>query len=259
MSHTISEILKAYGDDGNGRINGEEIVKLLPDYNSIIDLLPGNDASVIVDPADKDAKKQLLTHQRLKKFVSEEFDLSCFGLNERDRVSILIPNGAVVAVAIVALLNRWCVAPINPASTYFEIRDELISTKSRCILVLKDDPVGKIAIKAAEELNIGAMVLIPDPNTSGLFRMESILKVNDHVGSKPPIVAKTVKDLTSSKHPETVLLLHTSGTSGNKKLVPYSLGMIVIGVCCIIKSWNLSQTDVCLNMVIHFLHFNFFD
>lgn len=40
-------------------------------------------------------------------------------------------------------------------------------------------------------------------------------------------------------HPEIVLLLHTSGTSGNKKLVPYSLEALVVGVACIAASWNL--------------------
>ncbi|RYG69936.1 hypothetical protein EON64_01430, partial [archaeon] len=40
-----------------------------------------------------------------------------------------------------------------------------------------------------------------------------------------------------------------SGTSGNKKLVPYSLDMILIGVGCIVASWNLQPSDVCLNMM----------
>ena len=54
-SHDMREILNAYGEDGNGRINGEEIAKVLPDYDSIIDFLPGNNSSAIVDPVDKDA------------------------------------------------------------------------------------------------------------------------------------------------------------------------------------------------------------
>ena len=45
--------------------------------------------------------------------------------------------------------------------------------------------------------------------------------------------------LGPSPHPEIVLLLHTSGTSGNKKLVPYSLEDLVVGVACIISSWRL--------------------
>ena len=53
----------------------------------------------------------------------------------------------------------------------------------------------------------------------------------------------------SGSSSRTVLLLHTSGTSGNKKLVPYSLDMVAVGAACIISSWNLSPDDVCLNMM----------
>ena len=42
-------------------------------------------------------------------------------------------------------------------------------------------------------------------------------------------MAKSAPGFTSYSHPETVLLLHTSGTSGNKKLVPYSLDMVIVG------------------------------
>jgi acyl-CoA synthetase (AMP-forming)/AMP-acid ligase II len=68
-----------------------------------------------------------------------------------------------------------------------------------------------------------------------------------------PLV-KMVPENTSAgyctyNHPEIVLLLHTSGTSGNKKLVPYSMDMIIIGVACIVASWNLQPSDVCLNMM----------
>lgn len=63
---------------------------------------------------------------------------------------------------------------------------------------------------------------------------------------EPNVAAKNFMKLD---HPETVLLLHTSGTSGNKKLVPYSMDMIVTGVGCIVASWDLGPTDVCLNMM----------
>ena len=42
-------------------------------------------------------------------------------------------------------------------------------------------------------------------------------------------IAETAPGFIQYNHPETVLLLHTSGTSGNKKLVPYSLDMVITG------------------------------
>ena len=46
-----------------------------------------------------------------------------------------------------------------------------------------------------------------------------------------------------------LLLLHTSGTSGNKKLVAYSAEMLFTGVACIVTAWSLCPEDTCLNMM----------
>ena len=250
MTKTIVEILKDC--EFNSRVDGEVIAGRLSHYDTIIDFLPETETVAIIDP-NAEASKQQLSCSHLKKFVLDEFDLSRFGLMRRDRVSLLIPNGPIVAVTIIALLHQWCVAPINPASTFIEIRDELLSTKSRCIIILKDDPQGKTALKAAEEINIGVLVLTPDASTTGLFTIDMARDIKVNLDANALMTHDSVKQ--SKKLPpvdprsEIVLLLHTSGTSGNKKLVPYTLDMIVVGVCCIIKSWNLSPSDVCLNMV----------
>ena len=40
------------------------------------------------------------------------------------------------------------------------------------------------------------------------------------------------------------LILHTSGTSGKKKVVPYTLRSLIIGTLAVIKSWALRSNDV---------------
>src|SRR5258706_15192494 len=40
------------------------------------------------------------------------------------------------------------------------------------------------------------------------------------------------------------LILHTSGTSGKKKVVPYTLRNLIIGTLAVIKSWSLRSNDV---------------
>ena len=40
------------------------------------------------------------------------------------------------------------------------------------------------------------------------------------------------------------LVLHTSGTSGKKKVVPYSLRSLIIGTCSVVVSWDLKEVDV---------------
>ena len=51
----------------------------------------------------------------------------------------------------------------------------------------------------------------------------------------------------SNDHDNEVLVLFTSGTTGNKKLVPHQLGDMLIAAACIAVSWNLSPDDVCCN------------
>ncbi|KAJ7611172.1 hypothetical protein FB45DRAFT_703629, partial [Roridomyces roridus] len=45
------------------------------------------------------------------------------------------------------------------------------------------------------------------------------------------------------------LILHTSGTSGKKKVVSYSLLSLIVGMACVVESWDLRATDVNLNMM----------
>lgn len=40
------------------------------------------------------------------------------------------------------------------------------------------------------------------------------------------------------------LILHTSGTSGKKKVVPYTLRSLIIGALAVMKSWGLRDDDV---------------
>merc|ERR1719453_2269592 len=52
-----------------------------------------------------------------------------------------------------------------------------------------------------------------------------------------------------SERSDVALVLHTSGTSGKKKVVPYTLDSLVVGAACVIASWRLRPEDVNLNMM----------
>jgi hypothetical protein len=44
---------------------------------------------------------------------------------------------------------------------------------------------------------------------------------------------------------------YISGTSGKKKVVPYSLLSLIVGTSCVIESWDLQEADV--NRELNFL------
>ena len=166
-------------------------------------------------------------------------------------MSIIIPNGPELAVAIISVLSRWCAAPINPNITKDEIRSELLSTKAKAIIILADAAVNAAALRAAEEIGLTVLVITPSEDASGLFSISMIRRASPsgHSNDITPAVADTFPGFVHYDHPRTVLVLHTSGTSGRKKLVPYSLDMVINGVGCIVSSWNLKPNDVCMNMM----------
>jgi acyl-CoA synthetase (AMP-forming)/AMP-acid ligase II/acetyltransferase-like isoleucine patch superfamily enzyme/acyl carrier protein len=240
--------LNNYGLQGKkSPIVGKEIGELLKDYQNVLELLPSLSSPVICEPNNPD--RAPLTHEKLHSFVEHDFNLNDFGIPDHQRIALLLPNGAELAVAVVATISRWCAAPINPTNTWQEIKLELQSTRSMAMMILSGTSTNEAALQAAEELNIGVIAITPLGSISGLFHMNQLRAPAANFPLVPAVSDRFAPGFVKYNHPETVLLLHTSGTSGNKKLVPYSLDMIITGVGCIIASWNLGPTDVCLNMM----------
>jgi acyl-CoA synthetase (AMP-forming)/AMP-acid ligase II/carbonic anhydrase/acetyltransferase-like protein (isoleucine patch superfamily) len=52
-----------------------------------------------------------------------------------------------------------------------------------------------------------------------------------------------------NQHDDEVLVLFTSGTTGSKKLVPHTLGNVLVGTACIAVSWKLTPKDVNVNLM----------
>ena len=240
--------LNDYGRSGTRKgIRGVEIGALLQGYRNLLQLIPDTDTVCLLDPLN--LEKTPLTHRRLRKFIGQEFDLGKFGLSKGSRVAVLLPNGPELAVAMLAVVSQWCAAPINPTNTWQEIQAELQKTRARAVIILAGASGNEAVLQACKDMSIGIIVISPTEAITGLFRLNVLTPVPAPIGASRESWRTTGKGFKAFDHPETVLLLHTSGTSGNKKLVPYSLDMLVIGVGCIVSAWNLSPSDVCLNMM----------
>jgi acyl-CoA synthetase (AMP-forming)/AMP-acid ligase II/acyl carrier protein/acetyltransferase-like isoleucine patch superfamily enzyme len=189
----------------------------------------------------------------LRRFITSEFNLEHFGLPHGSRIGILLPNGPELAVCLVSVISNWCAVPINPQSTVIEIEHELQGTQAQAVLIMAEEgsTFGSMALSAADNLGIGVITVSPSTLVCGLFTLTLLRPVNYRpVVLKPPSkLRQQLINLTSKGHPEISLVLHTSGTSGNKKRVPYTLDSLVIGVACIVSVWDLGPKDVNLNMM----------
>jgi acyl-CoA synthetase (AMP-forming)/AMP-acid ligase II len=235
----ILKILNNYGHSGLQKgILGTEIHSLLAGkYTNFTELLSSSDDVAIIDPS---SGRVDLTHSALKSFL-HDFDLVKYGVPSQSRVGLFIPNGPELATALICLLSKWCAAPINPNMTTPEIKTELESMKCTACIVLSGFANNASILEVASSLGLPVLALHPSITVSGIFSLELVQPAPSPLPSPPPSAFNT--------NSNTSLVLHTSGTGGKKKLVPYSLEMIVVGVCCIVSSWNLSPDDRCLNMM----------
>lgn len=61
-------------------------------------------------------------------------------------------------------------------------------------------------------------------------------------GARPPSATQAQRYLHGLD--DQSLILQTSGTSGKKKVVPYTLRSLIIGTCAVIQSWGLREADI---------------
>jgi acyl-CoA synthetase (AMP-forming)/AMP-acid ligase II len=243
----ILQILNNYGHSGLQKgIIGTEIQQLLNGrYSNFLELFPNSDDPAIIDPS---SDRLDLTHSVLKSFLQNDLDLLKYGITYQSRIAVLVPNGPELAITLVSLVTKWCAAPINPNITAAEVKIELESMKCSAIILLSGFPNNPVIVEVASELGLPVLALHPSVAVSGLFSLE-LLPTSTPISRSNSGPQTQVTDSGYNTKEMTVLLLHTSGTGGKKKLVPYSLEMLVVGVCCIISSWNLSPDDRCLNMM----------
>ena len=136
---------------------------------------------------------------------------------------------------MIALCGYTCCAPLNPHGTKDEIKLELRNTRAKAIILLAgedgDDTAAGAAARelAAEGGRCRVLTLTARPLERGLFDLTE----RRPQGRAGPVAREP------NRRGDEALVLHTSGTSGAKKIVPYTLDTLVTGAGCIMASWGL--------------------
>jgi len=148
-----------------------------------------------------------------------------------------------------------------------EIRGELEGTLCKALIVHEGhDP--QLVAQLVEGLNLRVLQLNPSADTEGLFSLSPYNSSNSkteaafafgrapsgacvhQVGQDREGEGQSARARGEYNGPlDIALVLHTSGTSGKKKMVPYTLETLCVGAACIMDSWALTAQDVCLNMM----------
>ncbi|KAJ7455805.1 acetyl-CoA synthetase-like protein [Mycena latifolia] len=207
---------------------------------TLLDCLPSTNAPAIHAP---DPARNALTHRGVKDFVLSfalPYSPLHAPLGPTDRVMVVLPTGPESALALLAVAAYHTCAPVNASCTAAELLDDARRLNAKAIVTTRDaeDRLELRELRAQLECD----VVFVEPQRSGpcgIFEMSVMDEIMQIQGG--PSRPNRLRDLA--------LILHTSGTSGKKKVVPYTLLSLIVGTCAVVESWDLRPTDVNLNMM----------
>ncbi len=186
-------------------------------------------------PAIIEPNSEVLSYEMLRRHVETVIStLNSYGLGKDDRVAIVLPNGAAMASAFVAIASGMTAAPLNPAYRAEEFRFFLSDLRASALVLMADSDSPARAV--AEEQKVPVIELSPSNDVAGIFTLQS-------------------KELVSGKNTEvvnqesTALILHTSGTTSRPKIVPLSQKNVVASARNISDTLAISEQDRCLNIM----------
>jgi acyl-coenzyme A synthetase/AMP-(fatty) acid ligase len=178
--------------------------------------------------------KRAISYRGLHNFVqSFVIPTVCNGPLPKLIIAIILPNGPLLAATIVAVSNRYIAAPINPGAGPDQVKADIELSGASAIL--------SCALEAsALQLN---------QNGLQVFCVEEDDEVGIRLDEEANKATSAQQCPSPNRSDDIAMILFTSGTSGNRKVVPITVGTILHGVQLVIDSWGLTEKDICLNMM----------
>ncbi|KAI4591893.1 putative NRPS-like protein biosynthetic cluster [Pestalotiopsis sp. 9143b] len=203
------------------------------DGKSIVDFLPDHQTPAIYAASVRD----YITHAQLKQFV-QSFRLPSTQSSKKEVVAVALPNGPILAATILAVSTYYTAAPVTPGVGVEQFKADVLQAGATIILTTSEDHQ-KLALRESWVSEAGIQVC--------LARIDSDMSITVTSESGSSLAALAAPQPSTPK--DTCIQLFTSGTSGNKKLVPISIGAAISGAHQVISSWGLTPQETCLNMM----------
>ena len=176
----------------------------------------------------------------MKEFCKIAYQLRSWGLDERSRVGIVVPNGLDMSAILLAVTSTSVAAPLNPSYRESEFQSYLNDIQADCIIVLDKDRVSPVRA-VAHDKGIPIVELASDGIT--LSTSADIAKILGRCDKPSP------GEIHSGPKPDDIaLVLLTSGSTGRSKRVPLTHRNLCASVADICFSLNLDDRDSCLSM-----------
>ena len=184
--------------------------------------------------------QEALSYGELLKLVENTvLTLNRNGIRRNDRVAVVLPNGAEMAAAYIAISCATTAAPLNPAYQKAEF-DFYLSDLNAGVLIVEENSQSP-SIEAARELHIPILTLKKcDSLTAGKFELEPFDRQQHEQAVITPEFAGG---------DDIALVLHTSGTTSRPKIVPLTHNNICASAENIRTTLDLTSADRCLNVM----------
>ena len=189
-----------------------------------------NDALAILAP-----ERPAMTYSGLRAQVEQTVSaLNERGIGRNDRVAIVLPNGAEMAMAFVCVACGATTAPLNPAYRQEEFEFYLSDLQAKALIVEQGSE--SPAVAAAQKLGIPVLPIVAG-DAAGTFSFET----------GPGGVAAATGGLAQPD--DVALVLHTSGTTSRPKIVPLTHRNLCASARNISTTLALTTDDRCMNVM----------
>ncbi|WFD27979.1 putative NRPS-like protein biosynthetic cluster [Malassezia nana] len=244
MEHPLSYVLELPPPQ-DGVSLGDYIAANVTDNGkatTLIDCLPSTNKRALISP---DLSRPPLTHRMLKQFITSFVLPSTVGkkpLQLNDRVMMALPTGPENALALLAIASYYNCAPVNASCTADELKDDALRLGARAVISTQES-IERLGLdRLHNEHGLEIYLVEPRPSgPAGLFDISMYGQEDPASRHRSPSTPNNLKNQA--------LVLHTSGTSGKKKVVPYTLRHLIVGAVCVMQSWNLHPEQVNMNMM----------
>jgi acyl-CoA synthetase (AMP-forming)/AMP-acid ligase II/acetyltransferase-like isoleucine patch superfamily enzyme/acyl carrier protein len=231
----LPEDAKAGRSSEHDKLVRDTLALVKSSYSSMLDLLPGNSNSVaIIDGRSRTG----LSHRKLADFV-KSFNIPVMSSTKHNNIiAVALPNGALLGLVSISVAAHYVLAPIDSTSGAEQFRMDFFRTGSKVVLVLETD-IHRLGLDQAWVSEQGIHICVITPTDDMTFTISS------RIQTKPALLSHRKPNGPD----DTCLMLFTSGTSGTKKVVPFTLHSIISSVAFVGESWGLNEEDTCLNMM----------
>jgi acyl-CoA synthetase (AMP-forming)/AMP-acid ligase II len=186
-------------------------------------------------PAIGASEKSWLTYGALRSLSQEvRTSLRANGIGAKDRVAIVLPNGAAMASAFITIAQATTTAPLNPNYREDEFAFYLEDLTAKAIVL--EAGYSGAAEAAARRQGLAILRLQQDSTVAGKFSL-----TGEGAGDEGDDNVPDQDDIA--------LILHTSGTTSRPKIVPLLQSNVTASARNIAVSLNLTSSDRCLNVM----------